>query len=110
MLESIIWSVEILAVRRMIMDTLRWIISILTGCIGIWIGIMNWATIIAVTKTKKTASLAPFFGAILMIIALLLMPIQKPWWIFILPFVIDYSCIFGIINRVIAKKNSDISE
>lgn len=89
------------------MDTLRWIISILICCMGIYVGIMNWVTIITVKRTGKSASLVPFFGAIMMIIALLIMPINKPWWIFILPFVIDYSCIFGIINRVIAKKNSD---
>ena len=89
------------------MDTIRWIVSILICCIGIWIGIMNWVTIITVKRTGKSASLAPFFGAILMIIALLNMPINKPWWIFIFPFVIDYSCIFGIVNRVIAKKKSD---
>ena len=89
------------------MDTLRWIISILICCMGIYVGIMNWVTIITVKRTAKSASSVPFFGAIMMIIALLIMPINKPWWIFILPFVIDYSCIFGIINRVIAKKNSD---
>lgn len=89
------------------MDTIRWIVSILICCIGIWIGIMNWVTIITVKRTGKSAALAPFFGAILMIIALLIMPINKPWWIFIFPFVIDYSCIFGIVNRVIAKKKSD---
>ncbi len=89
------------------MDTLRWIISILICCIGIYVGIMNWVTIITVKRTGKPASSVPFFGAIMMIIALLIMPINKPWWIFIFPFVIDYSCIFGIINRVIAKKNSD---
>lgn len=89
------------------MDTLRWIISIIIGCIGIWIGIMNWDTIIAITKYKKIASLAPFFGAIIMVIALLIMPFQKPLWIFLIPLVIDYSCLFGIINRLIAKKKTD---
>lgn len=89
------------------MDTLRWIISIIIGCIGIWIGIMNWATIIAIIKHKKSASLAPFFGAVIMVIALLIMPVKKPLWIFLIPLVIDYSCIFGIINRIIAKKKSD---
>lgn len=89
------------------MDTLRWIISIIIGCIGIWIGIMNWVTIIAVIKYKKIASSASFFGAIIMVIALLIMPFQKPLWIFLIPLVIDYSCLFGIINRLIAKKKSD---
>lgn len=89
------------------MDTLRWIISIIIGCIGIWIGIMNWVIIIAVIKYKKFASSAPFFGAIIMVIALLIMPFQKPLWIFLIPLVIDYSCLFGIINRLIAKKKSD---
>ena len=71
---------------------------------------MNWAKIIAVVRHNKTASLAPFFGAVGMIIALIIMPSHKSWWMYILPLVIDYSCLPGITNKIIAKIKSRVSE
>ncbi len=59
------------------MSIIRYILSFLIGGLGVWIVIMNWLVIYAFVKHKKRSSGAPFAGAILLILALLILPVKN---------------------------------
>lgn len=80
------------------MELFRIILSSILILLAIYIIIMNWITDVFY-KGKKNISGTPFFGAILLIVSLMILPTRKPIWIFFIPLIIDYSCIPFIIHK-----------
>lgn len=82
------------------MQLLRYIFATILGCLGVWIVVMNWLAICAFVKHKKRFSSVSFLGAFFMIFSILFLPVEKPLWIFLIPLIVDHSCLPQLIYKI----------
>ncbi|CAN5888411.1 hypothetical protein BH11VER1_BH11VER1_00020 [soil metagenome] len=74
------------------LQIVRWILSILLSGFAIYVAICNWVMIVfniknQIKKIDRHYSQGPILGPISGYAGLLIMPIHKTWWIWLLPLV-----------------------
>lgn len=77
------------------------LIAIIFGILGLWFIFVNWGNLFEWVRKKKSASGVPFLGEIFLSIAIYNIPdisFKRLWWI---PFILYYSCLPGIICKLI---------
>ena len=77
------------------------IIFLSLGALGTYIIIYNDIVIYRQITKKTTESWIPVFGGLLVFIALFEIPYDFPWYLKLLPFIVDWGCIPGLTHTLI---------
>jgi len=77
------------------------LIVIICGSIGLFLTGMNAVIIYQQIKQQSSSSWVPFLGGFCLFMALMSLPYNLPWYVKLLPFIIDWGCFPGLIHTFI---------
>lgn len=84
------------------MDNIRYVLAAILGFFGLYLFFGNWYVFfIGFIKRKNAPSWVPLFSAILLCVAILLIPNNPYRWLCWVPFIIDWGSLPGITTSII---------
>ena len=76
-------------------------IGIILGALGIYLIVINAVIIYRQIRYKSSESWIPLLGGLFLFMALNFIPNRLPWYVKLMPFIIDWGCIPGLVHTAI---------